>query len=148
MATLDITLQGVTADSTISIRVQLNGVEKHSPRAERLGNREGKRGRINLPSDKNKKRASPTKSISARSPDRLLATDRIVLDALRARLSEGSTETPPVRVRELMGECSISRRQVGICLKRLNEKGQILRVGNGKLAGTTEGFRYRILKLT
>lgn len=144
MPTLDITLQGVAADSTISIRVQLDGVEKKRALTGTPGNGTAEIGRSDLSSDKKKRRAPAAKGDSARTTDRLRPTDKLVLDALRARVPEGAAETAPVTVRELMGECFISRRQVGICLRRLNEKGMINRVGDDALSGRAEGYRYRI----
>jgi hypothetical protein len=146
MATLDITLRGVTADSTVSIHIQVDGVEKTPRRVEKAGDVKADLLHADLTSHKRKKLASAAKSASSRPPDRLRPTDKLVLDALRARIPQGETETPPVRVRELMGECFISRRQVGICLRRLNEKGMIRRVGEDTLSGRVEGYRYRILE--
>jgi predicted HTH transcriptional regulator len=143
MATLDITLRGVTADSTISIRVQLDGVEKNRPLTVTPINVTAKGG-ADLSSAKKTSRASAVKRNSARTTDRLLPTDKLVLDALRARVPEGAAETAPVTIRELMRECFISRRQVGICLRRLNEKGMINRIGDDALSGRVEGYCYRI----
>jgi hypothetical protein len=145
MATLDITLHGVTANSTISIRVKLNGVEKSPTRTGKSDSGVAGR-RLNQSSGGNKRRTTVAKGDSAHSAVRLLPSDRLVLYSLRARLPADATETPPIRIRDLMSECSISRRQVGICLRRLNEKGMISRVGEGSLSGRTEGYRYRILK--
>jgi hypothetical protein len=146
MATLDITLRGVTAESTISIRVQLDGVEKKRTLTGTPSDGVAEGGRADLSSDKKKRRAYAAKGESARTTGRLRPTDKLVLDALRARVPEGAAETAPVTVRELMGECFISRRQVGICLRRLNEKGMINRVGEDTLSGRAEGYRYRILE--
>jgi hypothetical protein len=145
MATLDITLRGVTADSTISIRVQLDGIEKQRALTGTQSNVIAEGGSAALSSDKKERRASAAKGNSARTTGRLRPTDKLVLDALRARVPEGAVETAPVTVRELMGECFISRRQVGICLRRLNEKGMINRVSEDTLSGRMEGYRYRIL---
>lgn len=144
MATLDITLRGVTADSTISIHVQLDGIEKKRALTGMPSNVTAEGGSADLSSDKKERRASAAKGDSARTTGRLRPTDKLVLDALRARVPEGTAETAPVTVRELMGECFISRRQVGICLRRLNEKGMINRVGDDALSGRAEGYRYRI----
>ena len=146
MATLDITLRGVTADSTISIRVQLDGVEKKRVLTGKPSNVTAEDGSAGLPSDKKQGRASAAKGDLAGTTGRLRPTDKLVLDALRARVPEGAAETSPVTVRELMGECFISRHQVGICLRRLNEKGMINRVGEDALSGRVEGYRYRILE--
>lgn len=146
MATLDITLCGVTADSTISIHVQLDGVEKKRVLTGTPSNGTAEAGRADLSSGKKKRQASAAKGDSAHATNRLRPTDKLVLDALRARVPEGSAETAPVTVRELMGECLISRRQVGICLRRLNEKGMINRVGDDALSGRAEGYRYLILE--
>lgn len=77
--------------------------------------------------------------------NRLRPSDRLVLIALCAKVPEGTSITPPVRVRELMEECSISRKQVQICLKRLGEKRMISRITKGVTVGSQEGYRYRIL---
>lgn len=79
-----------------------------------------------------------------RSQERLRPTDRLVLGALRASISEGTQMTVPVSVRELMAECDISRRQVQICLKRLSEKGLIERLINAADLGSHKGCRYQI----
>jgi len=146
MATLDITLRGVTAESTISIHVQLEGTEKNRAFSGILSTGTAEGGIADLSSDKKKRRASASKGDSARTSDRLRPTDKLVFDALRARVPAGATETAPVTVRTLMGECFISRRQVGICLRRLNERGMINRVGEDPLSGRIEGYRYRILE--
>jgi len=145
MATLDITLRDVTADSTISIRVQLDGVEKKRGLTRTLSNGTAEGGSADLSSVKKKRRAPAAKGDSARTTDRLRPTDKLVLDALRARVPEGAAETAPVTIRELMGECFISRRQVGICLRRLNERGMINRIGDDALSGRVEGYCYRVL---
>lgn len=86
-----------------------------------------------------------TQGISISQPrDRLRPTDRLVLYALHARVPQGQKVTLPVRLHELMDECSISRKQVQICLKRLTEKGMISRVTEGVVVGTQEGYRYHI----
>jgi hypothetical protein len=146
MATLDITLRGVTANSTISIRVQLDGAEKKRASTGMPSNATAEGGRSDLSSDKRKRRVSAAKRDSADTTDRLRPTDKLVFDALRTRVPAGATETAPITVRELMGECFISRRQVGICLRRLNEKGMIDRVGEDPMSGRIEGYRYRILE--
>lgn len=79
--------------------------------------------------------------------DRLRPTDRLVLYALHARVPQGQKTTIPVRLHELMDECSISRKQVQICLKRLAEKGIISRVTEGVVVGTQEGYSYRISQI-
>lgn len=75
---------------------------------------------------------------------RLLPSDRIVLNALRSRLSRGEQVTTLVRTRELMVECDISRRQVQICLKRLSERGLIKRLVDAENVGSNVGYRYQI----
>jgi hypothetical protein len=86
-----------------------------------------------------------TQDIAAqRSSKRLLPTDRVVLDALRARISDGEKVTTLVRTRELETECGISRRQVQICLKRLSEKGFIKRLLVDRSPGSTDGYRYQL----
>lgn len=79
-------------------------------------------------------------------PSRLLPTDKLVLKALRDRAPGGEAVTPPVKIRELMEECSISRRQVQICLRRLSEKGMITRITKGVSLGNQEGYQYGILQ--
>lgn len=76
--------------------------------------------------------------------DRLLPTDRLVLNALLARVSEGEQETKPVRLQELMDECGISRSQARICLKRLTERGLVSRIYGGSRADNQEGYSYKI----
>jgi hypothetical protein len=83
---------------------------------------------------------------SPRSGKHLLPTDRLVLNALSARVPHGERVTLPVKVSELMSECEISRRQVQICLKRLGEKGFIKRLIVGVGTGSHEGHRYQILR--
>jgi hypothetical protein len=75
----------------------------------------------------------------------LLPTDRLILNALRRRAPRGELSTVHVRNSELMEECSISRRQVQICLKRLTEKGLIKRLVDGADVGATTGCRYLML---
>lgn len=75
---------------------------------------------------------------------RLLPSDRVVLNSLRARILPGTQVTTLVRTRELEAECEISRRQVQICLKRLTERGIIRRIIEGRGVGSQEGYRYQI----
>jgi hypothetical protein len=75
-----------------------------------------------------------------RSSKRLLPSDRVVLDALRARVPRKKQVTIPVRTRELMATCGISRRQVQICLKRLTEQGLITRILDN--VGRQDGYQY------
>jgi hypothetical protein len=75
-----------------------------------------------------------------RSNKRLLPSDRIILDALRAYIPIGKQATTPVRLRELMATSELSRRQVQICLKRLADKGLIMRLLDG--VGNQEGYRF------
>ena len=75
---------------------------------------------------------------------RLLPSDRVVLNSLRARILPGAQVTTLVRTLELEAECEISRRQVQICLKRLSEKGIIKRIIEGRGVGSQEGYRYQI----
>lgn len=85
--------------------------------------------------------------VSERHPqERLRPTDKLVLSALRASVSEGTQVTVPISVRELMVECQISRRQVQICLKRLIEKSLIERLVNAGDWGSHEGCRYQIAR--
>lgn len=96
--------------------------------------------------DNREDKARVTSTSSPRSDKHLLPTDRLVLNALSARIPQGEQATLPMRVSELMGECEISRRQVQICLKRLGEKGFIKRLVIGEAAGSHEGYRYQILR--
>jgi hypothetical protein len=90
-------------------------------------------------------RQHSTQDIAAqRSSKRLLPSDRVVLDALRARIPQGEKVTRLVRTRELETECGISRRQVQICLKRLSEKGFIKRLLVDSAPGNTDGYRYQL----
>lgn len=85
--------------------------------------------------------------LSASLPSkRLLPSDRVVLNALRARVPQGKQITSQVRVRELEAECEISRRQVQICVKRLIEKGLIKRVIEDTNLGNASGNRYHLSK--
>jgi hypothetical protein len=91
-------------------------------------------------------RQNSTQDVSVqRSSNRLLPSDRVVLDALRARIPRGGQVTTLVRIRELEAECGISRRQVQICLKRLSEKGFIKRLLEDASPGSTDGYQYQIL---
>lgn len=91
----------------------------------------------------NSKRPSP--ATAEKSEKQLLPSDRVVLDALRRRVPQGDQVTTPVRNGELMEECSISRRQVQICLKRLAGKGLISRLVDGVEIGSNAGYRYLII---
>lgn len=94
-----------------------------------------------------RRRSIPDKKLQ--SPHkRLLPSDRIVLEALRACLPRGEQVTTPVRTRELIDACEISRRQVQICLRRLNENGLIKRILDGTRAGQQDGYQYQILEDT
>lgn len=91
--------------------------------------------------------AKPSRSrpVSAsHSNDRLRPTDRLVLNALRARVIPGEQVTRLVRLQELMDECAISRRQVQICLRRLTERGLVNRLLNEGKLDNQEGFAYKI----
>jgi hypothetical protein len=77
---------------------------------------------------------------------RLHPTDRLVLNALHARLPKGKRITSPVRLRELMGECGISRSQARICLRRLAEKEIVKRVTEGVALGSHVGYRYELFR--
>lgn len=79
-----------------------------------------------------------------RATPRLLPTDRIVLDALRAHVPRNKKTTPAVSIRELVEECRISRRQTQICLRRLEEMKIIKRLTEGSSLGTQEGYRYQV----
>lgn len=83
---------------------------------------------------------------ASQSGGRLLPTDRLVLNALRARISEGEQATKPVRLQELMDECGISRSQARICLKRLTEKGLVNRVNGEARVDNQEGYSYKLSK--
>jgi predicted transcriptional regulator len=50
--------------------------------------------------------------------------------------------TTPVRNSELVEECSISRSQVRICLKRLTGKGLVKRLVDEADIGANAGYRY------
>lgn len=78
------------------------------------------------------------------SSKHLRPTDRLVLNALRARVPEGGQVTQSVRLQELIEECAISRRQVQICLKRLTESGLIERLLEGVSLGSSNGYSYKI----
>jgi hypothetical protein len=80
------------------------------------------------------------------SSKRLLPSDRIVLSALRQRVTQGKRVTTLVRIRELEVECEISRRQVQICIKRLSERGLIKRLIEGTGLAGTSGYRYHLSK--
>jgi len=84
--------------------------------------------------------------VSAQITKRLLPSDRVVLNALRARVPQGEQVTMLVRTRELVVECEISRRQVQICLKRLSEKGIIKRLLEDTSPGSSDGYRYQLAK--
>ena len=75
---------------------------------------------------------------------RLLPTDRIVLDALRARVPRNKRMTPAVSVRELVAEGRISRRQTQICLRRLEAMKIIRRLSEGSSLGNQEGYKYQV----
>jgi ribosomal protein S25 len=91
-----------------------------------------------------KKNRRSRRATVPRSPDRLLPTDRLILNALLARIPQGKQITKPVRLQELMEECEISRSQARICLKRLTEKGLIKRISDGVKLGSQEGYSYKI----
>jgi hypothetical protein len=78
------------------------------------------------------------------SSKRLLPSDRVVLNALRARVPKGTQVTTLVRTRELQTECEISPRQVQICLRRLNEKGLVKRLLVGVTGGSQDGYHYQL----
>lgn len=79
-----------------------------------------------------------------KSRRRLLPTDRIILAALHKRVPQGAQATVPVRNSELEEECSISRRQVQICLKRLAEKSLIKRLVEETNVGAHAGYQYLV----
>jgi hypothetical protein len=81
---------------------------------------------------------------AVRSGNRLLPSDRVVLNALCAYVPSGKRVTTPVRTRELVTACEISRRQVQICLRRLAEMKIIRRLTKGTSSGNQEGFRYQV----
>lgn len=92
------------------------------------------------------KRNSTYLTSAARSGKRLLPSDRVVLTALRDRVPKGKQVTTLVRTRELEAECEISRRQVQICLRRLNESGLIKRLPEGVIGGGQDGYHYQLSK--
>jgi hypothetical protein len=94
-----------------------------------------------LPSKSGKR---PPRVAVEKSGKKLLPTDRVILDALRKRVPQGDQATVPIRNGELMEECSISRRQVQICLKRLAGKGLIRRLLEAADIGSHAGYRYFI----
>jgi hypothetical protein len=102
-----------------------------------IGSRAERNGE--LPSDNGKRLP---RAASEKSKRKLLPTDRVILDALRKRVPRGDRVTVPVRNGELMEECSISRRQVQICLKRLTGKRLIKRLVNETDIGSHTGYRY------
>jgi hypothetical protein len=81
---------------------------------------------------------------AVRSGKRLLPSDRVVLNALCAYVPSGKHVTTPVRMRELVATCEISRRQVQICLRRLAEMKIIRRLTKGTSSGNQEGYRYQV----
>jgi hypothetical protein len=148
METLDITLHGVSdksKSSTISILIQWHE-DNDSPTEENPHTRhkampQGQRR--TEPAHDNEQ--SRTHQIGVpTSNDRMLPSDQLVLNALRARVPRGVLTTKPVRIQELMDECAISRRQVQICLKRLTEKGIVKRLSNEATIGSQEGCRYKV----
>jgi predicted transcriptional regulator len=151
MAILDITLRGITAKSTICIRVKLQdesgGVEETRTRRLKPSTRLAGRGQAAETSHKQEARDVTRRDEPLRAGSRLRPTDKLVFNFLYARVRQGETETQPIKVRELMEACLISRRQVGICLRRLNEKGMISRVVEETLSRSQEGYRYRLLAL-
>ncbi len=92
----------------------------------------------------NAKPANLSHTSATRSGKRLLPSDRVVLNALCARVPKGNRVTTLVRTRELQEECEISQRQVQICLRRLNEKGLIKRLSEGEVGGSQEGYHYQL----
>ncbi len=93
----------------------------------------------------NDSKAPPSHNdVSAQLSKRLLPSDRVVLNALRARVPQGEQVTTLVRTRELEVECEISRRQVQICLKRLSEKRIIKRLLEDTCPGSADGYRYQL----
>jgi hypothetical protein len=149
MVTLDITLRGITAKSTICIRVQLHGetggVEEIRTRRSKPSKRSADQEHADVISHKQEDRDITRRAQPLRAGSRLHPTDKLVFDFLHARVRQGEAKTPPIRVRELMEACLISRRQVGICLRRLNEKGMISRVVEQTLSRSQEGYRYCVL---
>jgi hypothetical protein len=130
MSFLEVTLHEEIADNkvrSVSIVIQLN---------DQAGGE--------LATYNNKRLTRPIRARTPRSPDRLLPSDRLVLNALRARVPQGEQVTMPVRLKELMKECEISRSQARICLKRLTEKGLVSRISNGVNWGSQEGYPYKI----
>jgi hypothetical protein len=104
------------------------------------------RGKQNLraKSQSNEYPNRPQRVLPQRTVLRLLPTDRIVLDALRARVPRNKRMTPAVSVRELAAECRISRRQMQICLRRLEAMKIIRRFTEGSGLGSQEGYKYQV----
>lgn len=99
----------------------------------------------NIPAQDRRKHNTLDKRM--RSPrKRMLPSDRVVLEALRARLPSGEQVTTPVRTREIMEVCEISRRQVQICLRRLIEKGYIKRLLQEDNLGNHTGHQYKLMR--
>jgi hypothetical protein len=102
------------------------------------------RKRVREAEGRDASRHQPSKIYEERTNKHLLPSDRIVLNALRSRVPKGSDVTVPVSVRELMEECTISRRQVQICLKRLSEKELAKRLFKPANLGSHNGYCYQI----
>jgi hypothetical protein len=150
MATLDIKLYDIPDKSkvfTISIFIQWNDAPDRAATNRPHSNRkvQGQHCLVSRTSAR-KESCQTRKAEPSQHNDRLLPTDKLVLNALQARVPQDEVLTPPVRLRELMKECSISRRQAQICLKRLGEKGMVSRITKGITVGSQEGYRYRILR--
>lgn len=152
MATLNIKLHGIpdrSKASRLSICIQLNNESAHVTTAQSHANRKALAQHYIASVTPTRKESRHTRKVEiSQSKDRLLPTDKLVLYALHSRVALGEAVTPPVRVRELAEECSISRKQVQICLKRLGEKRLISRITKGVTVGSQEGYRYRILQGT
>jgi len=135
LRTVFITIQWLEGDTEVADNKLLNArvpaavSEPHHKK--RLAQGDNKDGTLDKKTEPNK---------------RLLPSDRIVLQALRARLPCGGHVTAPVRAREIMDSCEISRRQVQICLRRLAEKGYIKRLIHKSDLGSNAGHQCRLTR--
>lgn len=135
LRTVFITIQWLEEDTEVAdnklINVRVPAATSESQHKKRLAQGDYNNGTLD-------KKTEPRK--------RLLPSDRIVLQALRARLLYGGHVTAPVRAREIMDSCEISRRQVQICLRRLAEKGYIKRLIHKSDLGSNAGHQYRLTR--
>lgn len=132
VCTISITIEWCDAndaDATYSLKPNVIARGKENLRAKSQSNEHSDRSR---------------RAHSQRTVLPLLPTDRIVLDALRARVPRNKRMTPAVSVRELVAECRISRRQTQICLRRLEAMKIIRRLTEGSSLGNQEGYKYQV----